>query len=229
MTEAYHQRDYNIKPGLRERLEARMGKTKLTHNEIEILMTRVFKGEFGENKKFTPVKTDQLHKYIKEIHVNEYSLVHLDNVIRFMKMIFTDEINTDIVTTLIDRVYRPGMVHNLQRISNVNIGHFYSQFSEQVELCDGIIINPTYIADVNKILTDVGVNEETGEITDTDVDDRINEHLKGLRLDFSDLQIGKVDGTYVIGSTTPSLIKYISTEMNNVQFGLVPKYKFIWV
>lgn len=229
MTEAYHQKDYNIKPGLRERLEARLGKTTFTHNEIEMLMTKVVKGEFSEGKSYTPVKTKQLQQFMEKIHVNEYSLKQLDNIVRFMKMVFSVEENTEIVTILIDRIYKPGMVYQLCRISNEHIEHLYTQFSDEIELCDGIIINPTYIADVKKILTDVNVNEETGEITDTDVDDRINSHLKGLMLEFEDLKVGKIDGTYVIGSTVPFLIKYIASEMNNIQFSLVPKYKFLWM
>jgi len=174
--------DYKFNPRVREIIEARRGaKMGLTHAQSEMLVKDVLLGKYKGDYKFKIEDKTKIMFNLIDFNPTQYDKEHLDELSKFLLNVLDKSELKEFVTKVAKRQYHPGMVIYGVRVYNSLVTYFISQFSGYLTMYQGIIINTKFIGDVKKIYPDVKFNEETGEITDEMVDEKIGEFVNNLK------------------------------------------------
>ena len=237
--------DYKFSPKVREIIEAKRGKKMgLTHAQAEFLIKDIFNDEYKGDHKFSDEDKKKILFYLVDFDPNKYDKEDLGNLSKFFLNAFTKEEVIDFVTNLTKKSYFPGRVVYQVRVYNANLTYFISLFTDYFKVLKGIIINTKYIADVKKIYPEVVFNEESGEITDENVNQVMGEFIEMLKSTHKKkIKVAYYNGSIVIDD--PNTLKtknensviVIATDDDKVLEDLehfklniedVPEFYFTW-
>ncbi len=230
MSEFNFNKDYKFSPRVREIIEQRRGsKMGLTHAQTELMMIDVFNGKYKGDYKFTDEDKKKIMFHLSDFTPNKGEKENLDNFATFLKNTFTKNEIIDFVTDTTNRNYHPGRVVYNVRIFNTLVTYFISLFPEYFKLYKGIIINNKFVGDVKKIYPEVIYDEDTGELKDEQVNEKIDTFISNLiSVHKNKIKISFKNGIYIIATDSKNelVINDLSTYKLNVED--IPEFYFKW-
>ena len=205
--------DYKFSPRVREIIEARRGaKMGLTHAQAEFLLRDVLLGKYKGDYKFKLEDKTKIMFELIDFNPTSYDKENLDELGKFLLNVLDKRELIEFVTKITEKQYHPGMVIYQVRVYNSLVTYFISLFSGYLPMSKGIIINTKFIGDVKKIYPDVKFNEDTAEITDELVDEKISEFISNLKkLHRRKLKVCHKDDVIILASKVQSVIDNLST------------------
>ena len=217
---------YKINPRIREIIEKQRGKKyDLSYSNVELLLSNVFDGKYKPNIEFTDADKSKIKFYLNDFSPDSYSSNELEYFSNFLKLSFTESELLDLIEDMVKKHYKPGMVYANYRVSNKKILKLISFFNNYFDLEKGIIINIDFIGDVKKVYPDVIHDEKTGEITDSDVKDKVSEFIFTLKSKYKDdLNIIIKDNIYILSSKSEDVLKEL--EKINLEIQYIPLFYF---
>lgn len=222
-----HLKNYKINPNIRKMIEEKIGKKPMSYMMIENLVKNILKGKYKKGSDLLDEDKEKIIGLLKmeKYTPNGYSDEINDNLATFLKDHFTEDESTKFVKYLVDRYYKPGETYNHVRISNNGLLKFLDNFSN-IEKVSGIIINSEFIGDIKKIYDEVKYDEETLELTDDKVNDKVSDFVNNIIDKYGKhVDIYNKDGIYVITTTNP----YVKISLEDTKlkvFENLPKYYF---
>lgn len=207
----YYSKKYKINPKIKEMIEKKKGKKSLSFNQIENIIKLVLKGKYKNKISLTDDDKNKIISLLEidKFHPNNYSDDVLKNISDFFKDNFDKKMYIDFITKIVNKNYKPGQVYNNIRVYNDGLIKFLS-FFEEINMGKGIIINTKFIGDVKKIYKDVSYNEETLEIKDELLNDKINIFINNIKNKYNDIKIFINEDIYVLLSDNEEFIDYIT-------------------
>lgn len=211
--------DYKFNPKVREIIEARKGvKMGLTHAQSEFLVKDILDGKYKGNYKFNQEDKSKIMFSLVDFNPNKYDKQNLGELAKFLINSFDKKEIIDFVIKIIKKHYHPGMVIYNVRVFNSLITYFVSLFPDYFTMYKGIIINKKFIGDIKKIYSDVQFNENTAEIKDELVNDKIDEFINNLKSVYKrKIKVYKNDNIIIIYSNNESVINGLSTYNLNIE------------
>jgi hypothetical protein len=220
--------DYKFNPRVREIIEARRGaKMGLTHAQSELLVRDVLLGKYKGDYKFKSEDKTKIMFNLVDFNPTQFEKEHLDELAKFLLNVLDKNEVIDFVTKVTNRQYHPGMVIYQVRVYNSLVTYFISLFSGYLPMYQGIIINTKFLGDVKKICPDVMYNEESGEIEDGTVNEKIGQFVDNLKkLHKRKLKVCHKDDVIILASKDVSVINNLSTY--NLSVEDIPEFYFKW-
>lgn len=218
--------DYKFNPRVREIIEARMGaKMGLTHAQSEILVRDILLGKYKGDYKFKIEDKAKIMFELVDFNPTKYDKENLDELSKFLLNAFDKKEVVDFVTKVVRKQYHPGMVIYNVRVFNSLVTYFISLFPDYFTMYKGIIINNKFIGDIKKIYPEVQFNEETAEISDESVDNKIDEFVNNLKSTHRrKLKVYKNDDIVVLYSKDELVVNDLSTYNLNIED--IPEFYF---
>lgn len=222
-------KDYKFNPRVREIIEARRGaKMGLTHAQAELIVKDVLLGRYKGDYKFKSEDKTKIMFNLVDFNPTNYEKEHLDELGKFLLNVLDKSELIDFVTKLTKRQYHPGMVIYNVRVYNSLVTHFISLFSGYLPVYKGIIINTKFLGDIKKIYPEVIYNQETGEITDEFVTEKIGEFVNTLKSTHGrKLKVSRVTTDIVVLASKNVLV---SNDLSTYGLNLedIPFFFFDW-
>ncbi len=220
--------DYKFNPRVREIIEARRGaKMGLTHAQSEMLVKDVLLGKYKGDYKFKEEDKTKIMFNLVDFNPTQFDKEHLDGLATFLLNVLDKKELIEFLTKMTNRQYHPGMVIYQVRVYNSLVTYFLSLFSGYLPLYQGIIINTKFIGDVKKIYPDVKFSEDTGEITDEYVAEKIGEFVNTLKTTHRrKLKVCHKDDVIVLASKDILVSNDLSTYGLNLED--IPEFYFKW-
>lgn len=223
-----HLRKYKINPNIKKMIEDKVGKKPMSYMMIENMVKNILKGKYNKDIELLEEDKDKIIGLLKVegYTPNGYSDEINNNLANFLIENFIENEYMKFINQIVDRSYRPGETYNNIRINNDTLLNFLSNFSN-IEKVNGIIINSEFIGDVKKFYEDVEYNEETLELTDDKITDKLNIFINSVNnyAGKEHIEVYTKDNIYIITTTNP----YVVENMKDTKFHVfenLPKYYF---
>ena len=230
MSKFNFEKDYKFSPRVREIIEKQKGyKTGLSHAQVESMMIDVFKGKYKSDYKFTDEDKRKIMFYLSDFSPNKLDKENLEFFASFLKDFLTKNEVIDFVTDVVNRNYHPGIVIYNVRVFNTLVTYFISLFPEHFKLYKGIIINNKFLGDVKKIYPDVVYDNDTGEIKDEEVNDKIDNFISELKSKYRNkIKISFKNGIYIIATDSKNELIVNDLSTYNLSVEDIPVFYFDW-
>lgn len=227
-----YNKKYSINPRIAELIlkqKAKLGLEStdgITNVDAENIFRRWFNSEKVDVTKYTEVDKDKLLFNMYELNPNQISDEKLLKFANNVQSVFTESEAEKFIKKYTTRYYKPGFVSHQLRAYNGGLLYFLSQFSF-VKMFNGFTMNINFIGDVVKLIPDVQC-DELGNITDTDIDNKIFTIIKTIEKELKYIYYSKKDNVYIIATDNEDTLGLLKTLYDKIEFVQLPQFYFDW-